>query len=100
MTLSCRSGDTFPRGLAVADVLFDPGDELRRVALNHLPDAGPKLVQEVDAHVGAYRRAKSFERRRSGAPPRWAVRSGDRDRSQATQGNTTCSVSSFRSRCA
>src|SRR5690349_7691295 len=82
MTLSCRSGDDFPRGLVVADVLFDPGDELRRVALSHLPDAGPKLVQEVDARVAANRRAKCFERPRSGAPPIWTVSSGDRDRSQ------------------
>ena len=84
-TLSCRSGDDLPRGLVVADVLFDPGEELRRAALHHLPDAGPKLVEEVDAHVAANRRAKSFERHRSGAPPIWTVGSDDRDRSKHSE---------------
>ena len=68
--------------MLVGDALFDPGDEFRRVSLHYLPDARPKLVEEVDARVAANRRAKSFERRRSGAPPIWTVSSGDRDRSQ------------------
>src|SRR5579864_106911 len=76
------SGDDVPQGLVVSDALFDPGDKLRRAALQHLPDAGPKLVEEVDARVAADRRTKSFERRRSGAPPIWTVSSSDRDRSQ------------------
>ena len=57
------SGDDVPEGLRVGDALFDPGDELRPAALQHLPDAGPKLVEEVDTRVAANRRAKSFERR-------------------------------------
>src|SRR5437016_3122592 len=70
------------QGLVVGDALFDPRHELRRAALHHLPNAGPKLVQEVNAHVGANRRAKSFEGRRSGARPIWTVSGRDRDRSQ------------------
>jgi hypothetical protein len=70
------------QGLVVGDALFDPRHELRRVALHHLPNAGPKLVQEVNAHVATNRRAKSFEGRGSGARPIWTVSGGDRDRSQ------------------
>ena len=47
----------------VDDAIFHPGNELRGAALHHLPDAGTKLVEEVDARVAANRRAKSFERR-------------------------------------
>jgi len=52
------------------------------VALYHLPDTRPKLVEEVDPRVAANRRTKSSERRRSGSRPIWTVSSGDSDRSQ------------------
>src|SRR5260370_31669572 len=76
------SGVDAAQGLVVGDALFDPRHELRRVALHHLPDAGPKLVQEVNARLAANRRAKSFVRRLSGAPPIWTVSCEDLDRTQ------------------
>src|SRR4051794_22127747 len=63
--------------LVVDDALFDPGHKLRRVTLHYLPDTGLKLVEDVDARVAANGRGKSFEGRRSGARPIWAVSSGD-----------------------
>ena len=45
--------------------VFDLGNELRRVALDHLPDFRPELMEEVDPRI-ANRRTKSLERRRSG----------------------------------
>src|ERR1700674_1042320 len=73
------------RELVVGDVLFDPGHELRGVGLHHLPDARPKLVEDVDSRVAANRRPKIVERRRSGACPIRTVRSGDSNRSQHTE---------------
>ena len=58
------SGVDVIQGLVVGDALFDPRNELRRAALHHLPDVGPKLVEEVNARVAANRRAKSLEGRR------------------------------------
>ena len=66
----------------MGDALFDLGHDLRRVALDHLPDFRPELVEEVDPRIAADRRAKSLERRRSGSRPIWAVSRGDSDRSQ------------------
>jgi hypothetical protein len=81
--LSCRSGDDFPRRLVVGDALSDPRRELRCVALHHLPDARPKLVEEVHPRVAANRRTKIVERCRRGTRPIWTVSSGDSDRSQS-----------------
>ena len=66
----------------MGDALFDLGHDLRRVALDHLPDFRPELVEEVDPRITADRRAESLERRRSGSRPIWAVSRGDSDRSQ------------------
>ncbi len=68
-TSSFRGGDDVSRGLVVGDVLFDLRHELRRVALHHLPDARPELVEEVDPCIAANRRTKSLERRRWGSRP-------------------------------
>ena len=57
--------------------VFDLGNELRRVALDHLPDFRPELMEEVDPRIAANRRTKSPERRRSGSRPIWAVSRGD-----------------------
>ena len=70
------------QGLIVGDALFDPRDELRRVPLHYFPDTGLKLVEDVDARVAANGRCESFERRRSGARPIWAVSGDDRGRRQ------------------
>lgn len=44
-----------PRVLLVDDAVGDAGHEFRSVAPQQLPDAGPKLVQEVDARIAANR---------------------------------------------
>ena len=71
-----------PRGVVVGDARFDPRHELRCVALQHLPDARPKLVIDVHPRVAANRRTKIAECRRSGSRPRWTVSRVGSDRSQ------------------
>jgi len=81
-TLPGRAGDNFPRVLVVGDALFDFKHEPRRVALDHLPDARPKLVEDVHPRVAANRRTKIVERRRSGARPIWTRSIVDSDRTE------------------
>ncbi len=77
--------DHIPRDLVLGDALFDFGHELRRAALDHLPDFRPELMEEVDPRIAANRRTKSLERRRSGSLPIWAVSRGDSGRSQHSE---------------
>ena len=72
-------GDDIRHGLVVGDPRFDPGNELRSMAPDHLPDAGSELVEEINPGIAANRRTKSFERGRRGSPPIWTVSGGDRD---------------------
>ena len=39
--------------------VFDLGNELRRVALDHLPDFRPELMEEVDPRIANRRTKKS-----------------------------------------
>ena len=80
-TLSGWGGHDFLGDLVVGDALYDPRLELRRLALYHLPDARPKLAEEVDPRAAANRRTKIVERRRSGSRPIWPVSSVDSNRS-------------------
>src|SRR5271156_3824190 len=57
-TSSCRDGGDIPRDLVAGDARFDPRHELRCEALHHLPDAWPKLVENVHPRVAANRRTK------------------------------------------
>jgi len=52
-TLSCLGGDDFLRAVIVGNSFLDPGNELRLVTLEHLPDAWPKLVEDVYSRVAA-----------------------------------------------
>ena len=60
--LSGRARDNFPEFLAVGDALSDFQRKLWRMVLRHLPDAGPKLVEEIHPRVIANRRTKIVER--------------------------------------
>src|SRR6185369_13776623 len=54
----------------------------RSVAVDHLPDFWPELIEEVNPRIAANRRTKSLERRRSGSRPIWTVSRSDSNRSQ------------------
>src|SRR6202521_5791376 len=79
------AGLNVPRELVAGDALFDPGHELRGVGLHHLPDARPKLMEDVDPRIAAHRRPKIVECPRSGARPIWTVSSGNRNRGQHSE---------------
>src|SRR6266404_5395431 len=79
------AGLNVARELVVGDALFDPGHEPRCVGVHHLPDARPKLVEDVDSRVAANRRPKVVECPRSGARPIWTVSSGNSNRSYYTE---------------
>jgi hypothetical protein len=51
-----------PLWLAAGDALCDPKNELRRMTLNHLPEARSKLVEDVDARVAPDCRTEIVER--------------------------------------
>lgn len=55
------------------------------MALQQLPHARPKLVEEIYSHVAAQVRTETLEHARAGARPIGTIRAGNNARSQQSQ---------------